>query len=360
MTADVVEKTLRGKGRGSRFFILGRDVWSRLLVAETVNRLNLVLVFLTLLAGTGSDHRLTKWSAKACEERLGLGRPRARLAIQELLAAGLITMGSAATKLAPQYVLPDIGEEDDPIFLPVQIVTGFGDETPVLRRVRETGDWLLLRMLVDLYGLVQVDQTYGVPLSALRQGDEDAAGKKVSEMGVHALWALSLDQSLGAQGEWATAHHEKKAPKPWSAFWARVKTLKDIGALWFEPWLFDGVEWDAEPLFPVDYSILYTRQPDDDVAKLSETVMDAARELLEGREYLLDSYGADLVVSLPLHHRAPAVRGIAKLRVEADTPGFRLAYARRKGAIERWTKAYTQLLSDAQVGRYDRPLGAPE
>jgi len=360
LTAEAIEKTLRGKGRGSRFFVLGRDVWSRLLEAKTVNRLNLVLTFLTLLAGTGSDHRLTKWSAKACEERLGLGRPRARLAIQELITADLVVISSASTKLAPQYVLPDIGEDDDPIFLPVQIVTGFGQEAPVLRRVRETGDWLLLKMLIDLYGLVQVDQTYSVPLSALRQGDEDAVGKKISEMGVHALWALSLDQSLGAEGAWVTAHHDKKAAKPWSAFWARVKTLQDIGALWFEPWLFDGPEWDAEPLFPVDYSVLYTRQPDDDVALLSATVMEVSRELLEGREYLLDSYGADLVVSLPLHHRAPAVRGVAKLRVEADTPGCRLAYARRKTAIERWTRGYSQLLSDAQVGRYDRPLGAPE
>jgi hypothetical protein len=26
-----------------------------------------------LLAGTGADHRLTKWSAKACEDRAGMG-----------------------------------------------------------------------------------------------------------------------------------------------------------------------------------------------------------------------------------------------------------------------------------------------
>lgn len=359
MTSEVIEKTLRGKGRGSRFFVLGRAVWERLLSAKTSNRLNLILTFLTLLAGTGSDHRLSKWSAKACEECLGLGRPRARLAIQELIAAGLVDLGPLATKLSPQYLLPSIADDEDPIFIPIQAVTGFGGEAPMLRRVRETGDWLVLRMLIDLYGLVQVDQTYGIPLGQLRQGKEDSVGTKISEMGIHAIWALNLDQTQGGSGDWVEPHYEKAAPQPWATFWRRVKTLQEIGALWFEPWLFDGESWDAEPLFPVDFSVLYTRQTADDVAELSQLVADTAQELLEGREYLMERHGADLAVPLPLHHRAPAIRGVAKLRIEADTPGCRMAYARRKGAIERWQKAYSQLLNDAKIGRYDRPLGAP-
>lgn len=214
-------------------------------------------------------------------------------------------------------------------------------------------------MLIDLYGLVQVDQTYGVPLGQLRQGNEGSAGTKISEMGIHAIWALNVDQTLAAAGSWAQAHYEKAAHQPWSTFWQRVKLLQDIGALWFEPWLFDGNDVDAEPLFPVDFSILYTRKTPDDVAALSLLVADVAQELIEGREYLLERHAADLAVPLPIHHRAPAIRGVAKLRIEADTPGCRMAYARRKGAIERWQSAYSQLLDDARAGRYDRPLGAP-
>ena len=45
----------------------------------------------------------------------------------------------------------------EPIFLPVQLVTGLAGETPVLKRVREAGDPMLVRMLIDLYGLVQID-----------------------------------------------------------------------------------------------------------------------------------------------------------------------------------------------------------
>lgn len=358
MADEIEEKVVRGKGRGSLFFVLGREIWEELKAAKSANRLNLVLTFLTLLAGTGSDHRLTKWSAKACEDYLGIGRPRGRAAIDELIDCGLVSHTPASTKLAPQYLLPDIGDDENPIFLPLQVVTGFHGEAPILRRVRETGDWLLLQMLIDLYSLVQLDATYGVPISHLRQGAEDELGQKVSEMGVHAIWATSMGRSQGASGDWVQAHHEKGKKAPWETFWARLKTLQNIGALWYEPWLFDGAAWDAEPLFPVDFSVHYTRQASDDVARLSQIVAEATSLLLEGREYLLESHNADLGVPLPLHQQPPALRGVAKLRVEPDTPGCRLAYAARKSSVERWTEAYAALVQDARAGRYDRPLGA--
>lgn len=86
MDDSEAEKRVRGKGRGSNFFALGHEVKDQLWSMPTTNRLNLVIAYLVLLAGTGSDHRLTKWSAKACEEYTGLGKPRAKHAIGELVA----------------------------------------------------------------------------------------------------------------------------------------------------------------------------------------------------------------------------------------------------------------------------------
>src|SRR3546814_9048293 len=67
---------MRGKGRGGNFLAIDRSAWERLWQVETGNRLNLVTAFIVLLAGTGSDHQLTKWSAKACEQHTGMGKPR--------------------------------------------------------------------------------------------------------------------------------------------------------------------------------------------------------------------------------------------------------------------------------------------
>jgi len=359
-TTEEATKTLRGQGRGSRFFVLGRDPWDRLQTIPTTNRLNLYVTFLVLLAGTGSDHRLSKWSLKACDEHVGLGKPRARHAIEELVAGGLVERVEGISRLTPQYRLPDVSEDENPVFLPVQLVTGFKGEASVLRRIRETGDALALRMLVDLYGQVQLDATYAVPIASLRQGAKNEGGaRKIAEAGVHALWAVELEQTHGAQGDWCAVHQTSaKAAEGWATFWERLKILQNVGALWFEPWLFESAALDAEPMFPVDFGVLYHHGDDDAAAALSRLLMQIAQHMTEGREYLLEKYANDIVVPLPLHHQTPALRGVAKLRIEPDTPGCRLAYARRMSLIEERTAAYERLLDDVLAGRFDRPLGA--
>jgi hypothetical protein len=361
MTDGVETKRLRGVGKGSRFFVLGKDRWEQLWKVPTVSRMNLVSTYLVLLAGTGSDHQLTKWSAKACEEHVGIGKPRAKRAIEELISANMISRADGATMLSPQYRFPPLPLDDqEPIFLPVQLVTGLASETPVLRRVRETGDAMALRMLIDLYGLVQVDATNGVPIRALRQSEGDGpAARKLCEMGVHAIWAVTAGTYQNASGDWAVLHREKTKSKEgaWDLFWERVGLLKKIGALWYEPWLFDGTDVEAEPLMPLDLGVLYGSGVRDEIAELTRCIHEAATTMIsEERSYLLDRYEAALLVPLATHRQAPAIRGVARLTVEADTPGSRRAYGSRRRLIERNLQAFKSVLSDALEGRFDRPM----
>lgn len=364
MADEQGKKRTRGHGKGSNFFALGRDVWERVWTAETTNRLNFTLTYLVLLAGTGSDHRLTKWSAKACEQYLGIGKPRAKHAIDELMAAGLVKLTEKATRLMPQYELPELPLEADPIFLPMQLVTGLGDETPVLRRIRETGDALLLRMLIDLYGMLVLDATYGIPIENLRQGGFDGdqpSARRIASVGAHAIWAIKGGTWRGASGDWASRHYvegKKGAKGNWSLFWERVDLLKQIGALYYEPWLFDSDALDAEPLMPLDPAGLYAVADPDDEAKLTRLAFDAVHALVsEVRPHFMDSHGdTDFVVPLTLHQQTPALRHVARLRIEADTPGRRLAWKRRRILIDQRGRAYRQLIEDASKGQFDRPM----
>ncbi|MEO6218443.1 MAG: hypothetical protein ABIO86_20625 [Sphingomonas sp.] len=351
----------RGKGRGSRFFALAPETWERLWTVETVNRLNLVTAFLVLLAGTGSDHRLTKWSAKACEEHAGMGKPRAKRAIEELITTGLVERTAASTPVMPQYRMPELPRDLEPIFLPVQLITGLAGETPVLRRVRETGDALALRMLIDLYALIQTDATHGVPIQNLRQSSEDdVIARKVFEMGATGVWALVYGNGLNASGDWVRLHYvEEAAPgDQWRAFWDRVRLLRTMGALWFEPWIFDSLALDAEPLMPVDPNAILGAEASDPVARLTDQSHRAASALAGERSWLIEHHSADVLLPLALHQQSPVVRGVARLRVEADTPGRRRSYALRMQAIERYAAAYARLEADAYEGRYDRPVSA--
>jgi hypothetical protein len=183
-----------------------------------------------------------------------MGKPRAKLAIEDLIQAGLVSRTDASSKMMPQYRLVAAASEAEPIFLPVQFITGFSEEVSLIRRVRETGDPLLLRMLIDLYGFVQIDAPHGLPLEVLHLREpEEEASRKVFERGVHTLWALAPPESFRAAGDWCRHHHVKGSNDyaSWEPFWRRLRLLQKIGAIWFENWLFDGAELDAEPLFPV-------------------------------------------------------------------------------------------------------------
>lgn len=347
---------LRGTGRGSNFMVLSRPVWAMLCEAETANRMNLVSAFLVLLSGTGSDHRLTKWSAKACEEHVGMGKPRAKQAIEELIKLKLIERTEASTLMMPQYRLPEVPRGEEPIFLPTQIITGLGAGVPLIRRLREAGDFLALRMLIDLYGMIETDATHGVSIENLRETNaKDVVSRKVCEAGVNAVWALPLTTSTEGSGDWLKPQRSKGS-EPWSAFFERLKLLKDIGAIWFEPWVYEGVALDAEPLFPVDPSVLYSVAPTDKAGELTQLLQEASGLLIGERTYLFERYYDQILVPFPLHHQAPAIRGVARMRVEADTPGCRMAYGKRMSALERAIVAAQQLIVRVSEGSFNQPV----
>ncbi|WP_291733938.1 hypothetical protein [Leisingera sp. F5] len=339
--------------RGGNFFAVDRDVWERLWEVEATNRLNFISAYLVMSAGTGSDHQLSKWSTKACERHVGIGKPRAKVAIDELIEHGFSAHTEQSSRAYPQYRLQEIPSDSDPIFLPVGMVTGLAAEASLLRRVREVGDPMLLRMLVDLYGLVQIDSTYAVPISALSQvAPEDFPARKVFEIGVHAIWALRLSERLVARGDWTKPHHAKN----WTVFWDRLRTLEDIGAIWYEPWVYESSDLDAEPMFPISMLTSHRSKVDPDALRLTNVLRNAAETLAEDRTYLIEMYSEDILVPLSRHRGMPGIRGVARLRIEADTPGRRLSYRERARLLETYESGYAALAREAAMGQYNHPL----
>ncbi|MFZ3584851.1 hypothetical protein ACOI1H_22260 [Loktanella sp. DJP18] len=348
----------RGKGRGGKFFVIDRAVWEQLWDLKTGNRMNFVLTYLVLSAGTGSDHRLSKWSTKACERYTGLGKPRAKVAVDELISYGLIKYTERSTKSFPQYQLMEISLESDPIFLPVAFVTGLSVEASFLRRVRETGDPLLLRMLVDIYGMIQLDATYGLPIDQLSLlPPEEYPSRKLSEVGVHAIWAVRLSGTKSASGSWTRIHRiTRDTEENWVDFWSRVALLEKMGAIYYEPWVFDSIASDAEPLFPVNPEFWSSDKTHDDAMELTQLISTAIEDLVRDRTYIAGNYGEDLLIPLSAHRQMPSIRGVARVRIEADTPGRRFCYQQRKSNIKIYYLGFLQLIKDVAQGDFSRPV----
>lgn len=342
-------KRKRGEGRGGRFFVLDRAQWDKVFKASARNRMNLALTYLVLLAGTGADHRLTKWSTGAIHEYTGMRKDAAREAIAELIAAKIIERAPSWTSAYPHYnILPPKGEID-PIFLPVALVTGLtGSDTSMLFRLRETGDPLALRLLIDLYGNVTTDAPYAVAIPALRGfQDKEPPAELALEMGAHAIWELSPPRVTQAEALERSRYVEKGEDRG-APFWNRIEVLRKVGAIYAEPWLCSSSGADADPIFPL--------RGEDKVAEFADL---AARLLLVGqydeREWKSEAHPGQLVV-LPAHHGPPAILSLTKLRVEPDTSGRRGAYGERVRIVSHWIEQYARLADDARQGNYSNPL----
>ena len=107
-----------------RFMVIDRGHWDRLWQIPTSNRMNLVTAFLVLLAGTGADHRATRWSAAAAERYVGMGRPRFQFALQELIGHGLVEMAPSSRRNFPHYRLAAPDDARKPFFVPFEALTG--------------------------------------------------------------------------------------------------------------------------------------------------------------------------------------------------------------------------------------------
>lgn len=339
--------------------VLGRENLRVLTTAPTNNRMNFILTYLVLLAGTGADHRLTKWSAKACEQKLGIGRPRATLAIQELARAGLLGLAEGHTAAKPQYRLKAPSSDLDEIFLPVQIVTGFEGENPVLRRVRETGDVIALRILLAIYAEAQLDGTYGVPTENLRvdPSDTEERAMAVLDRGIYRLWSLEWPETVRANPVWVASVLNVSVPteQMMASFWDSFNKLMKIGAVRTQNWVFDSGELDAEPMFPVDRYGLYEGRADPQI-ELMQAISSASYALLGEETYLYDKHECSLLVPILSHFKAPIVRGVVLPTVTPDSPGHRRSYARKMSVCTHFQDEYDSCVKAFQGGSFSQPM----
>jgi len=198
------------QGERGQFFQVDRRVMERVYACG----LNSTVAYLILSCGTGRNNRTTTWSTHAIEKYTGLGRDRAKRAIDELRAAQLVRteMTSASAQAHPRHELlaaSDIksikckpGTDPDWIWLPNSIVTGAKNEKPPVERLRCQQDIRVLRMFLELYYAQSLADDGGSHWKAIRR---QYARHQITERGQYVLWGFTektdsafLDQPFAA------------------------------------------------------------------------------------------------------------------------------------------------------------------
>jgi hypothetical protein len=85
-------------------------------------------------------------------------------------------------------------------------------------------------------------------------------------------------------------------------------------------------------------------------------MLSAVEALSQERMYILENYGEDLLVPLSAHRQMPSIRGVARVRINADTPGYRFSYQQRKSQMETYYSGYVQIIKDVAQDNFGRPV----
>jgi hypothetical protein len=144
----------------------------------------------------------------------------------------------------------------DLIWLPNDLVTGAGGETPPVARVRQVQDVMTLRLLIDLYHAQELPEDGGVSRRVTYKRFERV---RVGQRGEFNVWGF---RETGSWVDWqlpvAACHRreqltqsEKKAgANPGTDYFRRQGHLIDLGLLEWVPTLFESEAADAECLHP--------------------------------------------------------------------------------------------------------------
>ena len=246
----------------------------------------------------------------------------------------------------------------DEIFLPVPIVTGLADEPSILRRVKETNNILVLKLLLAVYRDVALDRTYGLPLPTLSaKQTDDYSSAKVIQTGIFNLWHLPKPHTQHVDRSWVSSIFGvgEASPTMFNDFWEAFNILRNAGALTVEDWVFDSDNPDAEPLFPIDLEGIYENDLNDP-ARLTNILLSTAFNFVGDKEYILDQFDGGLLLPIPSHCSPPAIRGVVKVRIEPDSPGRRMSYAKRMKALEHFTTTFQRASEEYRNQNFNRPF----
>lgn len=304
-------------GKGAGFFVLSLERWRRVWAVPTNDRLDLIIVYLLLLAGTDSDQVETTWSRTAIMNRVGMNKLRAGRLIGELMAAGLVTAAEpqgeapSAGRRASRYSIVPFADGEDPIFLPMGLVNGLGgNETPLLRRVRQLGSDIALALLLELYGHVSGDASLAVDPSVYRAYPRGLA-RSEGHFGANRIWSVRRNQG---NRRLLYLPNGVLHDLPMGARSKALSALQSVGALYDEPWVCGGSAREPEPLFPWS-------------PRISELADKACRRLLS--EFRRSPAASRIYFALPSHVDTPQVLSLLRFRIEAQTSLRAAAYVKR-------------------------------
>lgn len=401
-------------GKGD-FFAVDGQVWARVCQLGA----NPAAAYLVLARGTGRDNRTSSWSVNALERYTGLSRLRAGDTLRQLQTAGFVVTARggthpryhlvSATELpdtrptptdyARTYVIDKVKLGEQPsrrrradtncadqlvtagwlvkregryelappqssapawVWLPNVLVDGIAGHPSAVELVRQTGDALTVRLLVDCYSEHHLVEDGGISRTFVHQKHERV---RVGQQGVYVVWGFHPGRTRVIWKGFTAPHYRNPTPDELKAdpsakagvdFFRRFGTLEHVGLVAWVPHLVESDAPDAQPIHPAGQG------PTTPESTLDDAIGHAAHQaglamLTPGQQEWAESNNLQLV-PVPAHRADVQLGGVARLRHRPHTRGTAAWWARLNTEGVWWRDQYLRLAAQAQA---HQPLNPP-
>lgn len=257
--------------------------------------MNAAVAYLVLACGTGHDNVTTGWSADAVHRYGGISWRRAKAAIDDLARKKVIVSRKGATK--PKYKLQ---RPKALIWMPNTFVTGADDETPPLKRIRQSRDLEALTLCVRLYGVHELAEDDGLPRTVMRWPYDRT---RLFSRGQYEIYGFDRSR---------TRYHGNIGPlNPYAKSgdgWDHLTILEDTQVIEWIPCLAESDEPDAELIHPLAGD------------ERADAVQDAIHEFMDScAEDIPRIHDYDYAIPIPRHMTSATVVAIARFRYRPQT-----------------------------------------
>lgn len=277
--------------------------------------INEACFYLVYARGTSKDNRTTNWSKNALNKYIGISRSNCKKA-EHSLQKNHLTLISGPIRRPEIKIVQS--EEPTLVWLPNLLV----DRHTGLRRLRETRDPLLIRLLIDIYAETNLAEYVGVPHTAF---SEHWKKKRIANHGAFTVYGFHSSERFVGDASldfFSSGDNWEEVER----LWERIAILESLGMVKSCPVLFDHE--DGESYLPLldpfdeeedEYDTLITD-------KLPEEYDGAIAEM-------------DFAVAVPSHIQQVTLKTVYRPTVLQDTSATAFGYATIKGLIESYKNA---------------------
>ncbi len=290
--------------------------------------LNPAVAFLVLARGSGHDNITTHWSAEAVRRYTSMSWLRAKESLAALgsnkrIVASVTANGRLRSR---KLVIPDDAEQW--LWLPNALVTGAGDESPPVARLRQSQNLEHLQTFIELYGVQDLAGDGGLPRSLVRTPYRRG---QICDYGQFTVYGFNRDETRLCWNRGPLERFKGKGKK--ESAWLCLGALEDMGLLETVVYLAESDSPEAELLHP-----LTGGKEAQDVA-IAAVV--AAQSLPSGFNYEAAKYEYTLPVLR--HIGNPAVVGVSRLVYRPHTKLTAAWFAQYREACTAYAARYSAL-----------------